>query len=194
MEVDHIIPEHLLGKELQLAAVLRSFGLPDNFDLNSYSNWSPACRSCNGKKRGLVFKPSPLIQAQLQFAEERSARASSLAAETVSSKKIQNALNTLKRADEAGVLDQKTKLELEPLVDWTYIHRERDLQSDEIRLTPGYRVVAEDHNNKYIEGPYGVGRRPKGDDLHHSWDCFNCGSNAAWSGTRCVMCGQMDYD
>lgn len=194
MEVDHIIPEHLLKNEAQLTAVLESLGLPNNFDLNSYSNWAPTCRTCNGTKRELVFNPSLLIQTQLQRAEERAKRACSLEAETVSSRKIQNALNTLKRADEAGDLDLKTKQELEPLIEWTYSHREREIQSEEIRLTPNYRVVAEDNHNQYIEGPYGVGRRPKGNDLHHSWDCIHCGSIAAWSGVRCVMCGQMDDD
>ena len=142
----------------------------------------------------LFRSPSPLLQAQLQRSEERSERARSLAEETVSSRKIQNALNILKRANEAGDLDKKTKKELEPLVEWTYSHREKELRSGEIRLTPGYRIVSEDRNTLYIEGPYGVGRRPKGDALHHSWDCVHCGSSSAWNGARCVMCGQMDDD
>lgn len=194
MEVDHILPEHLLKKEQQLLSVLQNFGLPNDFDLNSYSNWAPACRPCNGKKRELIFNPTPLIQVQLQRTQERSEKARSLAAETVSSRKIQNALNTLKRANETGALDQKTKQELEPLIEWTYSHREREQQSEEIRLTPDYRVVSEDANNLMIQGPYGIGRRPKGENLHHSWNCSNCGSNAAWNGVRCVICGQMDDD
>jgi hypothetical protein len=194
MEVDHILPEYLLKNEEQLLSVLRTFGLPDDFNLNSYSNWAPACRSCNVKKREIVFNPSPLIQVQLQKVEQRSVKASSLATETVSKRDVQRALNTLKRANETGDLDPIIKLELEPLIEWTYMHREREQRSGEIRLTPAYKVVAEDTNNKYIQGPYGVGRRPKGDNLHHSWDCIHCGSTAAWNGARCVFCGHMDDD
>lgn len=192
MEVDHIIPEHLLKDTERLSEVLTLFGLPNDFNLNSFENWAPACRRCNGSKREMIFNPSPLIQTQLQRTKERSERARSLAEEIVSSRKIQNALNTLKRANETGDLSHEIRQELEPLIAWTVNHRERELQSEDVRLTPGYRVVAEDLNYQYIHGPAGVGRRPKGENIHHSWDCPNCGSIAAWSGARCVICGMMD--
>src|SRR5918995_1103233 len=68
MEVDHILPEYLIDQQAQLATVLRDYGLPATFDLQSFSNWMPSCRPCNNRKRSRVFKPTPRIQIELQIA------------------------------------------------------------------------------------------------------------------------------
>lgn len=193
MEVDHIIPEHLLKDSAHLAEVLSQFGLPTTFDLNSYANWSPTCRRCNSKKREMVFSPVPIILVHLQRATERAQKAKVLEDEKMTSRRIQNALNVLKRADEAGDLDAETKTALHPLVEDIYRHRQRENESEAILLTPVYGVVAEDELKILIRGHYGVGVRPKGENLHPSWTCTICGSQA-WNGSRCVVCGQMDDD
>jgi len=80
MEVDHVIPESLQNDPARLADVLASFSRPTTFSLNSYENWMPSCRPCNGKKLALVFEPTPLIQAVLQKAASKAGEAASLAA------------------------------------------------------------------------------------------------------------------
>ena len=50
MEVDHVIPESLQDNPKRLVEVVRLLGRPGDFDVNSYANWLPACRSCNGRK------------------------------------------------------------------------------------------------------------------------------------------------
>lgn len=98
MEVDHVIPESLLEKPEELHAALNAFGLPPDFDLNSFANWLPACSPCNGAKNDLVFTPSPLVQVHLQRAIAKADCAKVLAEETVSKRRIANALNVLARA------------------------------------------------------------------------------------------------
>ena len=78
MQIDHVIPEHLLDTPERLAEVLNIFGLPADFDLNSFDNWMPSCLPCNNTKRGEVFTPSLLVQAQLKITKSHAQKAQSL--------------------------------------------------------------------------------------------------------------------
>lgn len=189
MEVDHIIPESLLQKPVELQTVLNAFGLPADFDLNSFANWLPACRPCNGTKNDMVFKPTPIIQLHLQRAIARAGDAQALAAETVSERKIANALNVLERARDDGKLDDKV---IQTLIEFISRHRQPGLSGQPIRLSPLYEIITEQNGTQLVRGPYGVGGRPAIRDLHSSFSCPNCGSIAAWNGARCVICGEMN--
>ena len=57
LEIDHIIPEHL--EQTKLDEVLTKLGKPD-FEVNSYFNWVPAHRGCNGDKSDWVFDEGTL--------------------------------------------------------------------------------------------------------------------------------------
>ena len=57
LEIDHIIPESL--EETRLAEVLTKLEKP-NFEINSYFNWVPAHRGCNGDKSDWVMEESTL--------------------------------------------------------------------------------------------------------------------------------------
>lgn len=102
MEVDHIIPESLENDSAKLKAVRVEFGLPEDFDLTSYENWMPACTACNNKKRALVFKSTPIVQAQLQRATEKAPVCREIERETVGKRRLANALNVIQRAARAS--------------------------------------------------------------------------------------------
>lgn len=192
MEVDHVIPESLLETPEQLRKVIECLGRPKDFDLNSYSNWLPACRPCNGKKLATVFDPSLLIQIALQRAAERSPKAVELERGTVNRRTVMKALNVLERASEAGELDAEVIAALQPLVAFQASHRSPDLSGEVIRLTPLYEVLSDNGGLLIVRGPYGVGGRPSGPHVHSSFDCPNCGAIAAWNGARCVICGELN--
>jgi 5-methylcytosine-specific restriction endonuclease McrA len=194
MEVDHVIPESLLDSPTRLAEVVRLLGRPHSFDVNSYENWLPACRGCNGRKLADIFDPSPMIQIQLQRAQRKAEAAAQLAAEAVTRRKIANALNVLQRADESGELPADTKALLKPLVEFQRAHRAEETAGAAVRLTPLYVVLAEDGDFQTVQGPYGIGRKSTAANRDPSWDCAHCGSIGAWSGARCVICGYMDED
>lgn len=189
MEVDHVIPESLLKKPTELQAALNAYGLPADFDLNSFANWLPACSPCNGTKNDLVFEPTPIVQVHLQRAIARAADAQALAAETVSERKIANALNVLERARDDGKLDDEV---IQTLSEFISRHRQPDLSGQPIRLSPLYEIITEHNGIQLVRGPYGVGGRPAIRDPHSSFSCPNCGSIAAWNGARCVICGEMN--
>lgn len=192
MEVDHVIPESLLDKPEELREVIESLGRSKSFDVNSYANWMPACRPCNGKKLATVFDPSPLIQLVLQRAAERTSIAEKLEQQTVSQKAVMRALNVLERANEAGELNTEVISALQPLMAFQASHRSPSLSGEVIRLTPHYEVISENDRWRIVRGPYGVGGRPIGPHVHSSYDCHNCGAIAAWNGARCVVCGELN--
>lgn len=189
MEVDHVIPESLLEKPEELHAALRAFGLPSNFDLNTFANWLPACRPCNGTKNDLVFTPTPIVQVHLQRAIAKAADAKALAEETVSERRIANALNVLERAQDDGRLDDEV---IQTLSRFISVHRPPALSGQPIRLSPLYEIITEQNGMQLVRGPYGIGGRPAIRDPHSSFSCPNCGSIAAWNGARCVICGEMN--
>jgi hypothetical protein len=136
MEVDHVIPEWLLSQRVQLQGILNGYGLPENFDLNSYPNWMPSWRNCNSRKRGRVFNPTPRIQIELQMAAEKAPRAAALAADTVAKQTVTKAMNTIKRAHKDGTLTSEMLAELGPIVDLHLRTREPEMVREIFRLTP----------------------------------------------------------
>jgi hypothetical protein len=143
LEVDHILPESLESEPDRLADVLQEFGLPENFSLNSFANWMPACRRCNGKKSDLVFKATPIIQLMLQRAIEKAPKAEALARETIGRVKITKALTILEVANENGELSPADRAALMPLVLFQEQHREPERTTEPVRLAPNYTVYLE---------------------------------------------------
>lgn len=193
MEVDHVIPETLLKDPTRLTTILANYGLPADFDLQSFANWLPACRPCNNQKRSRVFNATPLIQLQLQTAEEKAPKAAKLAVELVNTQKAARAWSTVKRAYEAGDLSEQLSADILEFTSFHLPRREPEVAKAPIRLTPLIQVLSENDYIRVVRGPYGVGAGPIGPHVHSSFYCSRCGS-AAWSGARCVVCGQMDDD
>ncbi|WP_143752694.1 hypothetical protein [Massilia psychrophila] len=92
MEVDHLLPEHLLANATGFSQARQQPGRSDEFAINSFADWMPSCKPCNGKKSGLVFDPSLLVQIILQIAAQRTHKAAELAAKAVSDAQLAKAL------------------------------------------------------------------------------------------------------
>ncbi len=58
LEIDHILPESLLGNSDKLERTKLEYGLDSEFDINSYYNWIPSCKSCNKRKSNRPFSES----------------------------------------------------------------------------------------------------------------------------------------
>lgn len=102
MEIDHIIPESLLSHPKKLAAALKEFCLPPDFDLNSYENLLPACRRCNNLKRETVFKPTLLVQLNLDKAKDKAPEVARVVKQVIERKKLSKALNFVHQAVDSG--------------------------------------------------------------------------------------------
>ena len=89
-EVDHLIPESLKDRPDDLRHALHQLGLGEDFDLNSYANWLPACRPCNEEKSDHVFELTLLVQIRLQRAAEKAGKAEEIASKVVSRQQVGN--------------------------------------------------------------------------------------------------------
>ena len=134
-EVDHVIPESLLQEPARLAEVLTLLGRPADFDLNSYENWLPSCRPCNGRKRATVFDATPIVQVLVQLATERAPLAREHETRAVHARELGAALNVLLRQAEAGELTDEVKAQLHPLVVDYSPHRSPDSDPTVVHLT-----------------------------------------------------------
>ena len=55
--------EHLIPRDAEnnLADLIKRFGLPSDFEIESFENWVPSCSSCNKQKGTRLVDPAPLI-------------------------------------------------------------------------------------------------------------------------------------
>jgi hypothetical protein len=213
MQIDHIIPEHLLNAPETLNGILKEFGLSPDFDLNSYENWLPSCGPCNLAKQGEVFEPAPIIKLCLQKAANKADFARRLEENAVKDAALTRSINTICRANEKTML---TMEHVEPFISSLREHNPELLKGiyeyvgsqhkdvlgfgqmlfkpAEIPLTPYYKVVMEDDWKLLVSTPYGTGYVPKGEHIDASFYCGHCGSRGPWSGARCLTCGCLSDD
>lgn len=61
LEIDHILPESLLGNSDELERIKLEYGLGSEFEINSYYNWIPSCKKCNRTKSDRVYSKSAIF-------------------------------------------------------------------------------------------------------------------------------------
>ena len=189
MQVDHVVPESLIGTQ-ELESVKTQLNLLSDFDINGFENWLPACAPCNRRKSNVVFKPSLLIQLQLQMLQNKKAEAEDVVAKAVSRRQLSLALNTLERVDPENLTEDDREV-LRPLVEFTFNYPNRINSAEPVKLTPLYEVLSDDGHLRIARGPFGVGGGPSNPDSHMR--CPSCG-HAFFNGARCVICGTIDDD
>lgn len=142
MEVDHIIPETLLEEPTKLTTILGTYGLPADFNLQSFANWLPACGPCNNRKRSRVFNPTPRIQLELQIAASKASQAEEFAESRVNAQTVSKAWNTIKRAATAGNLGETIQAAIREFVSFHTPKRQLETAGQPIQLTPGIHVIS----------------------------------------------------
>lgn len=192
-QVDHIIPEHLSKNTKELAPVLTSYALPEDFDLNSFENWLPACASCNNEKNGRVFEALPILAVQLKKASDKAEKARGLEAKTRSTKQVSRAITIIETACQQGTLGEHHYSRLKPLIAYHEEHREPELRESAIIISPLLEVLSQNSDRLIVKGPYGIGFGKANPPVHSNYRCPSCG-HSAWNGTRCVACGIQDDD
>jgi hypothetical protein len=95
MEIDHVLPEKLKASESALKTVLTDFGLPSDFELNSFENWLPAHRRCNALKGENILRRTPLIQMWIDRAREKAQAAREACNKYANERKIEQAIGIL---------------------------------------------------------------------------------------------------
>lgn len=191
-EVDHILPEVLIGQPERLKKVLELFGLASSFDLHSYENWMPSCRPCNNFKRSQVFDPAPIVLIELNTAKQKAAKAAQMAAEVKADRKTDRALALILTGLENGTVSEDTIATLaQQIGKFHSIHRSVEAVGAPMRLSPTVTVLQQGASFEIVRGPHGIGGGPTAASVHPGARCGSCGGHH-WNGARCVFCGTMD--
>lgn len=190
MQIDHILPRSLKDDPERLAEVLKEYGLPDDFNLDSFENWLPACHPCNSAKYKEPFRPTPIIQRYVDRARSKATEVEALAKRIVTNQAISKALNTLEIAIDQGQLDL---IELKPLIE-LYEEHQATAQIREFRITPHLTVLHEREGYRIVQTNYGAGYQPTNRMVDISFQCPNCGNDGPWSGARCLSCNELIED
>lgn len=187
MRVDHVLPRSLKDDPERLSAIFNDYGLPDDFDLDSFENWLPTCDPCNSAKYKEPFRPTPIIQRYIDRARAKAAETKALAERIVTNQAISKALNTIEMAIDQAQFDPNA---LAPLIK-LYEEHQRQAQIREFRVTPQFTILHEREGYRLVQTNYGVGYMPSQDSAHLSSPCPNCGHHGPWSGARCLSCGHL---
>ncbi len=190
MEVEHIIPESLIGNA-KLADVLKLYGRSEDFDLNSYENWMPAHRRCNGFKGDLVLEAAPIVLIWLQKAAAAAAEARRIEKAAISERELDRSIARVLVAIERGQITDAQREAIGAIASFVEAVRPSEDKEEPLTIVAGLRVVANKGHYLVLQAPGGaMGHRPAGDNVHHSYDCPYCGPTA-WDGSRCIKCGRM---
>jgi 5-methylcytosine-specific restriction endonuclease McrA len=188
MRIDHVLPRSLKDDPERLSNVLKEYGLPDDFDLDSFGNWLPTCDPCNSLKYKDPFRPTPIIQRHIDRARAKAGETKALAERVVTNQAISKALHILEIALDAAQLEPAA---LAPLIKLHEQHQRR-AQDREFRITPQFTILHEREGYRIVQTNYGAaGHMPSQATAHLSSTCPNCGNYGPWSGARCLSCGHL---
>jgi len=118
--VDHVIPESLLERPLELAAVKSGYGLGEGFDLRCDLNLVPACARCNREKSDRLYPPARTMII-LGKASQHEARVAELRRRFQQEPKTERLRADISAAVETGALSRK---ELERFFETSGVHED----------------------------------------------------------------------
>jgi hypothetical protein len=172
MEVDHILPESLLKDQSALDTALTAFGLPSEFELNSFENWLPAHRRCNAEKGEHIFRPTPIIQVWIDRARKKAEAAREARDTSANRRKIEQAIGSLCTGENAlpddlldAVIQHYATANSVPSIvigqtvdksrlEWTQGMPTQYVPPKEVRLGPDLIVIFDDVPKPSPTGPF----------------------------------------
>jgi len=189
--IDHLFPEHLLNKKLELEKIKLNYSLPTDFKINDFCNWVPAHSSCNGKKSVSIINNSPMFLLAIERIQEKSKvikkRYNKLKKTVAKDKIIGKLLMDLEK-------DNITQEDLLSLIESTsiYFYNKPKIHKKQLTHLPnGWKVLSLNERDGVIGVTNGLisGNIPTDITPHASWACGTCHSYGPWDGNKCCNCG-----
>lgn len=189
MEVEHIVPVDLEDQPYELQELVRSLGLPHDFEIESFENWRPSHRYCNRKKSGIPYD-APVVGIEITSKKTQSEKARKIASKIKSDNQLDKHIAAILSALEAEkAKPEKLKLLTEALESYSAFHDEqRDDGAKGEPIDLGFGILVSDGQLRAVSQPYGVGLGPSGPNIPNHMRCGSCG-NPYFNGARCTMCG-----
>jgi hypothetical protein len=105
-EVDHIINESLLQQPDKLNALMKDYGLGDDFSVNGFQNWACSHHRCNRAKADRTFDKSRALY-YLMIAEKKAKHAQRIYNSTEKADRVNKVLAPLRALIENGTISRE---------------------------------------------------------------------------------------
>ena len=105
-EVDHIINESLLKHPAKLNALIKDYGLGDNFSVNDFRNWACSHHKCNQAKADTTFDKSRALHF-LMIAEKKAKHAQMIFDSIEKANRINKVMAPLRALIENGTISRQ---------------------------------------------------------------------------------------
>lgn len=181
--VDHVLPESLEKDQVRLAAVLRDFRLPTDFNINDFPNWVPVHSNCNSKKNATVFRVSPAMVAALEYVSRCAPIAKATCERVKRNRKKGKILAQLEDAKTEGLV---TKADIEDL--FAELSPEPVASQTALRVSSHWTVVKKVGHIAYVTNGLAGGYTTTDPNPDSSFICPFCNSPGPWSGVVCLTC------
>jgi len=189
--IDHALPLRAAENEGGMATLRALYNLPSDFDLDSFSNWVPACPGCNQSKSDLLIDASPAVALILAQVRSKARLAEAIADGIERDSKKAPLIAKLAHAVTAGDI---TKEEIEQLLAGlpVLIRKAAELPEEVLLIAPGWKIVQRiDGRDLVIVRTAGgaTGVTSLSPTADYSWTCPTCGNRGPWEGVICRSCG-----
>ena len=138
--IDHALPIGAAEKVGGMDKLRELYSLPGDFELESFSNWVPACAGCNQAKANLSLVPSPMTTVTLVLVRSRAGYAKDIAVKIKNDIRKASLLAKLAVAITAGDI---TQVDIRQLLDGLPLDIQRGAAGPEevLFIAPGWKVV-----------------------------------------------------
>lgn len=193
--VDHVIAESVEENLDELSKIKAHYGLPEDFQVNSYENWVPAHSGCNSLKGETVYASSPAMIAVLDKVQKQAPEARK-AQESIERQVRSGRL--LAKVGTALETEELSKDDLMSLFRATSPPPGASETDPQILKEPILRVSAERWTvvdsaragMAMVTDGKMVGMTPLSAEADITWMCPTCGSYGPWNGVICLSCGR----
>lgn len=181
--VDHVLPESLEKDPRKLASTLKTFALPEQFQINDFPNWVPAHQSCNSKKNATIFTASPAMVAHLEYISRRASQARTICQKVAKNRKKGKVLALLEDATTEGLV---TKEDIETL--FVELHPEPVVRPVALRISSHWSVSSQTGHIAYVTSGEVGGYTTTDPNPDPSFICPFCSNAGPWNGVICLSC------
>jgi hypothetical protein len=207
VQIEHVIPEFLENRPVELQKVRVNYGLGDDFQLNAFGNWVTCHQGCNLRKGAEMLPLSPATLFVLSQLRQRGPKLDRFKRAFLRNLRRERILATLRSALEEGSIEVADIEELTmglpvlpvaSAVENPTIHLSKTwdvivpTSPAAVAAAQGWRVTHASGNIAYVHNERFGGVMPNVSNPHPSWQCSNCGSYGPWNGIVCGNCGNRE--
>lgn len=140
VQIDHVVPQSLLKNPDKLSEILTHYALPNNYNIDDFSNWVPSHARCNGKKSDAIIALSPAMVRVFQECAEKGIKAREISEKWKKDAQYSKIESLLKTGAETGNLAQENLVALRRSLDSTILNQVVNQEGDHVCKFAGEQI------------------------------------------------------